>query len=87
MHMRADRLSQLFKQHSNRLKFSDKGSGGFSEKVLRKAVRGYLRRAKKSSGGVPGGLPGLSGRVLEESRGPLGGVLGRPEAVSVKTFR
>ena len=29
----------------------------------------------------------LSWRVLGESRGPLGGVLGRPGAISVKTFR
>ena len=42
--------------------------------------------SKKGSGGVSGGVPGLSWRVLGESRGPLGGVLGRPGAISVKTF-
>ena len=42
--------------------------------------------SKKGSGGVSGGVPGLSWRVLGRSRGPLGGVLGRPGAISVKTF-
>ena len=42
--------------------------------------------SKKGSGGVSGGVPGLSWRVLGGSRGPLGGVLGRPGAISVKTF-
>ena len=48
-----------------------------------------LRRIFRSSWGLSGaffGSPGLSWRVLGESRGPLGGVLGRPGAISVKTF-
>ena len=42
--------------------------------------------SKRGSGGVSGGVPGVSWRVLGESRGPLGGVLGRLGPISITIF-